>query len=289
MTRPIVPLVVVPVAILVVAAVIAAFGVVPEDRGEILVLGATAALGVMAVTVAWQQAKVEELAARAARSQLELRTLDLAERQWFRGPIDPSLGVVLNEGRHEPITTIEDARSSALRAYERNPERWSAISGRGQHWGPYVYDVARRLEHAGLASFMGAASLRTLLALLGSTVAEDWITAERHVTELRRIKGESAQAPVRRRHAEWLGLVALCWAASREPEHRLLGDWAKVRYPDGRSEVASRIRLLIALEPEMLGRQTAEELRKLVGIDPFDAAKDAPLGWFDREPSDPSQ
>lgn len=257
LTRPILLFVIVPIAIVVVTGAVAFLGVVPEGRGDLLVLGATAALGVMAVTVAWQQAKVEERTAQAAQSKLELWTLDTAERRWFRGPIDGPLGQRLTDFLGHPINTLKEARANALALYEQNLEMWQKTSAKDEAWGQYVYDVARRMDHAGVASFMGAASLRTLLSLLGSTIAEDWVTAEAHVEAIRRATGEPVDRPVRRRHAEWLGLVALCWAASREPQHRLLSRWAGERFPGGRRDVADRIRLLNAVEPDMIGSQTA--------------------------------
>lgn len=289
LTRPIVLFIIVPLAIVLVTAGVAFFGVALEDRGDLLVLGATAALGVMAVTVARQQAKTAEQSAQAANSELELKTLDMAEKHWFRGVIAARLGDLLSPRAGRPITTREEARSSALQEYERDPERWRALAGSEEPWDRYAYDVARRMDHAGVASFMGAASLRTLLALLGSTIAEDWVTAGDHVEAIRANRGEPVDRPVRRRHAEWLGLVALCWAASREPQHQFLSRWAGERYPGGRRDVADRIRLLMAVEPEMIGSQTARELRTLLGIDPFNAANDRPMAWFDAEPSRPQK
>lgn len=138
-------------------------------------------------------------------------------------------------------------------------------------------EIAHSLQHLGLSVFTGVVPLKLLLASNGDGLILDWLVVKNMVDDLRRSKGmysmlvKSETVYARRRHAEWLALVAFLWLRKNwhyaELWDNALNRILEAPYYKDIQQIELTVSRITAADKGLFASQTREEVLELIGLE----------------------
>jgi hypothetical protein len=169
-------------------------------------------------------------------------------------------------------------REQTRKSFIENPGQWrqncsSTNTSRNQ---TVANEISHSLQHLGLAAFVGTVPLSLLLINIGDSLVLDWLIIK-HVIDEYRQQGKVYSTQVaprviyaKRRHAEWLSLIAFLWIAKNwhyeEQSGQALNSIIGEGYYDSISEIEQQVRDITTADRSILSAETKREVKRLTGL-----------------------
>jgi hypothetical protein len=217
----------------------------------------SAVVAFFALYAAFRQMSAAVETSVADRRATAMRSLHTIELEWIRAPLAfdfpiPDTPVVTR--------TMGEARAAVLFGIAKTPgKRWWLSESR-TFWTPenrLAYELGLRLERLGVACLFGALPLEWVLTYFGHALIEDWALAKGHVRSLRNMHRETLMGTrqIRRRHAEWLSLIACLWVDAQSQ--------SRMRSSRKR-RICARVQELMAIDVDVMSPEVRRQVRALI-------------------------
>ncbi|MGI4835121.1 MAG: hypothetical protein ACRYFK_16835 [Janthinobacterium lividum] len=187
----------------------------------------------------------------------------------------------------KPITYREEMkdadfivdREQTRTLFKQDPEQWrnnclTNLLSRSQQLT--TNEISHSLQHLGLAAFVGTVPLSLLLVNLGDSLVLDWMIIK-HSVDMYRQHGMVYSTQVttqlvyaKRRHAEWLALIAFLWLTQNwhyedqfgQVLTKITGD----SYYGSTEQIKQQIRNITIADRSVLSDETKRDVHRLTGL-----------------------